>query len=188
MWLIEFIPNWVYHTLLSLSILGILLANFSYNDRLKFYSILLLCFSLYMEGSIKNEETWQAKIAEERVKVAVAEAKSAEVNTVIVTKVLTKIVKIKENTNANKEYITEYVARDLDSNCRLTNAAVVLVNAASQEEVPGSTTGVAQGTSEIKASDFLSVVNENYGTYYQVVEQLKGWQEWYHKQKKIFEE
>ena len=188
MWLIEFIPNWVYHTLLSLSILGILLANLSYNDRLKFCSILLLCFSLYMEGSIRNEETWQAKIAEEQIKVAQLEAKSAEVNTVVVTKVLTKIVKIKDNTNANKEYITQYVARDLDSNCRLTNAAVVLVNAASQEEVPGSTRGATEGTSEVKASDFLSVVNENYGTYYQVVEQLKGWQEWYRKQKKIFEE
>ncbi|NDB61566.1 hypothetical protein EB001_24465 [bacterium] len=188
MWLIEFIPNWVYHTLLSLSVLGILLANLSYNDRLRFYSILLLCFSLYMEGSIKNEETWQAKIAEERVKVALAEAKSSEVNTVVVTKVLTKVVKIKEDTNANKEYITQYVARDLDSNCRLTNAAVVLVNAASQEEVPRSTGGVIEGTSEVKASEFLSTVNENYGTYYQVVEQLKGWQEWYYKQKKIFEE
>lgn len=188
MWLIEFVPNWVYHTLLSLSILGILLANLSYNDRLKFYSILLLCFSLYMEGSISNNASWEAKIAEERVKVAVAEAKSAEVNTVIVTKVLTKIVKIKENTNANKEYITEHVARDLDSNCKLTDAAIVLVNAASQEEVPGSTPGVTQGTSEIKASDLLSVVNENYGTYYEVAEQLKGWQEWYRKQKKIFEE
>jgi len=188
MWLVEFIPNWVYHALLSVSVLGILLGNLSYNDRLKFYAILLLCFSLYMEGSIRNEEVWQAKVAQEQVKVAQAEAKSAEVNTVVVTKVLTKIVKIKEDTNANKEYIAEHVARDLDSNCKLTNAAVVLVNAASQEEVPRSTGGTTQGASEVKASDFLSTVNENYGTYYQVVEQLKGWQEWYYKQKKIFEE
>lgn len=188
MWLIEFVPNWIFHLLLVVGVLGTI-AGFVVNKRtIQLVSILILTFSLYMEGSIRNEEVWQAKIAEEQVKVAQAEAKSAQVNTVVVTKVLTKIVKIKENTNANKEYITEYVARDLDSNCKLTDAAVVLVNAASQEEVPGSTGGVAQGTSEVKASDFLAVVNENYGTYYQVVEQLKGWQEWYYKQKKIFEE
>lgn len=195
MWIIDLIPNWVIHLTVILSILTILVTSIltniipvTYNLPLKFAALVLCVFGVYLEGGISNDETWQAKIAEEKVKVALLEAKSAEVNTVIVTKVLTKIVKIKDDTNANKQYIDQYVARDLDSNCRLTNAALVLVNAASQEEVPGSASGIAKGTSDVKASDFISVVNENYGTYYQVAEQLKGWQEWYRKQKKIFEE
>ena len=195
MWLINFLPDWAAHLAILIGVLIILTTTFLegiipaiYSLPVKIVALLLCVFGVFMEGSISNNATWEARIAEERVKVAVAEAKSAEVNTIIVTKVLTKIVKIKDDTNANKQYIDQYVARDLDSNCRLTNAALVLVNAASQEEVPGSASGIAKGTSDVKASDFISVVNENYGTYYQVVEQLKGWQEWYYKQKKIFEE
>ena len=188
MWVIQFTPNWVFHLLLILGVFSALGGYFADSVPLKAVAIVLLCFSLFMEGSIKNDAAWQAKIAEEQVKVAVLEAKAAEVNTVVVTKVLTRTIKIKDDTNANKQYIEQYVAKDLDSNCRLTNAAIVLVNSASQEEVPGSSSGIAKGTSDVKASDFLSVVNENYGTYYQVAEQLKGWQEWYRKQKKIFEE
>lgn len=37
------------------------------------------------------------------------------------------------------------------------------------------------------ASSTIDVVIENYGTYYEVTEQLKGWQQWYIDQKKIFE-
>jgi hypothetical protein len=195
MWIINFLPDWVVHLTVLLSILTILITTIltniiptAYNLPLKFTALVLCVFGVYLEGGISNQESWQAKIVEEQIKVAQAEAKSSEVNTVIVTKILTKTIKIKDDTNANQQYITQNVAKDLDNNCKLTNAAVVLVNAASQEEVPGSTGGVAQGTSDVKASDFISTVNENYGTYYQVVEQVKGWQEWYRKQKKIFEE
>jgi hypothetical protein len=195
MWIIDLIPTWIVHLTVAVSLLTILVTTIltniipvTYNLPLKFAALVLCVFGVYLEGSISNQESWQAKIAEEQIKVAQAEAKSAEVNTVVVTKILTKTIKIKDDTNANQQYIAQNVAKDLDSNCKLTNAAVVLVNAASKEEVPGSTGGVAQGTSDVKASDFLSTVNENYGTYYQVVEQVKGWQEWYRKQKKIFEE
>lgn len=37
------------------------------------------------------------------------------------------------------------------------------------------------------AADVVGVVIDNYGTYYEVVNQLQGWQQWYQEQKKIFE-
>ena len=36
--------------------------------------------------------------------------------------------------------------------------------------------------------DMLKVVIQNYATYYQCAEKTTGWQEWYTKQKKIFDE
>jgi hypothetical protein len=195
MWIINFLPTWTIHLTVVVSILTILITTIltniipvTYNLPLKFAALVLCVFGVYLEGGISNDESWQAKIAEEKVKVALLEAKSAEVNTVVVTKILTKTIKIKDDTNANKQYIIQNVAKDLDSDCKLTNAAVVLINSASQEEIPGSASGVTQGTSNVKASDFFLIVNENYGTYYEVAEQLKGWQEWYRKQKKIYEE
>jgi len=37
------------------------------------------------------------------------------------------------------------------------------------------------------ASTIFDTVVENYGTYNEVATQLKGWQQWYVEQKKIFE-
>lgn len=38
------------------------------------------------------------------------------------------------------------------------------------------------------ASVIFDVVIENYGTYNEVANQLRGWQQWYVEQKKIFNE
>lgn len=44
---------------------------------------------------------------------------------------------------------------------------------------------------EVPAGSSSSVVFEtvidNYGTYYEIANRLKGWQQWYVEQKKIFE-
>jgi hypothetical protein len=37
------------------------------------------------------------------------------------------------------------------------------------------------------ASVIFDTVVENYGTYHEVATQLKGWQQWYVEQKKIFD-
>ncbi len=40
----------------------------------------------------------------------------------------------------------------------------------------------------IKLSDIMKTVTINYGTYYTEREKVRGWQEWYAKQKKIYED
>lgn len=37
------------------------------------------------------------------------------------------------------------------------------------------------------ASAVFDIVIENYGTYHEVANQLRGWQQWYQEQKKIFD-
>lgn len=36
-------------------------------------------------------------------------------------------------------------------------------------------------------SDLIENANQNYGTYYELKEKYSAWQEWYNKQKQIFE-
>jgi len=69
----------------------------------------------------------------------------------------------------------------------LSNAAIVLHDSASKNVVSPSTGAAVEGTSNVKASDLIRTVTDNYGTYYQVREQLLGWQEWYKEQKKVYE-
>ena len=120
-------------------------------------------------------------------KLKIAETKSKEVNTVIQTKIVEKIKVVKETTDANVQVVEKIVTK-YDNICTLSNAAIVLHDSASQNTVSPSTGSSIEGTSNVKASELLTRITENYGLYYQVREQVLGWQLWYNEQKKIFED
>ena len=54
-------------------------------------------------------------------------------------------------------------------------------------ELRASVTAWIEDDPDIKTAELLTTVIENYGTYHEVVNRLKGWQEWYKEQKQIFE-
>ena len=149
--------------------------------------VLCLCIGAYFFGWRGNEEHWLAKIKELEQKVAIAESRSREVNTVIETKIVTKIKVIKETVYANKEIIREVAGAQLDSQCSLPQSSVVLLNSASRNEVARGSESVDGTPSDIKASALLDTVVENYGICNENIEKLKAWQEWYRAQKQIFE-
>jgi len=149
--------------------------------------VLCLCIGAYFFGWRGNEEHWLAKIKELEQKVAIAESRSREVNTVIETKIVTKIKVIKETVYANKEIIREVAGAQLDSQCSLPQSSVVLLNSASRNEVARGPESVDGTPSDIKASALLDTVVENYGICNENIEKLKAWQEWYREQKQIFE-
>jgi len=184
MWLISWLPQWVYYVSLFCGV-GAVLAN-SRGSQL--IGTLLIAGSCWHLGGVHIQAAWQARVADMQARLAQAEQKSLDVNTQIVTKTLTKIKLVKQTTNANVEYINQYVASDLDHDCKLTSASIMLHNSASQGQVPTSTPSATGTTTPVKASELLTTVVENYGTYYEVVERLRAWQDWYYAQKKIFEE
>lgn len=196
MWLLSYLSHFIIHLLLAAGVVGTLagcalsMIPFVHIYRLaiQLISAILLGIGLYLEGGVATQAAWELKVKAMEVQVANAVAKSEKVNTQIVTKVITKIQLVKDTTHANTEYITKYVAKDLDADCKLTTSSVLLHNIASQNAIPGSPGDLVGGTSDVKASELLGTVVENYGTYYQVVEKLKGWQEWYAAQKKIYNE
>ena len=184
MWMLGFLPHWAFYISLILGVGAGIVNSVVY----RILGTILIGLSCWYIGGFQADEQWQDRVREMEAQVVAAEAKSAKANREVVTQVVTKIKLVKEKTKSNVEYITKYVAADLDNTCTLTSASVMLSNSASQNEVPNSSAGVVSGTSTVKASEFLQTVTENYGTYYQLVEQVKGWQSWYYKQKKIFEE
>ena len=196
MWLLEFLPDWIFHAVLVLGVLSIA-ASFvlkfvpfvtTYRLPIQALGLILTVLGVWFEGAMSNETAWQSRVHEMEKKVAAAEVKSAQENVRIVTQVVTRIQKIKDTTNANTRYLEKQVAQDLDRECTLTNASVMLHNSASQNEVARSTSNTDGAASEVKASELIGTIVENYGTYYQVVERLQGWQDWYRTQKAIFEQ
>ena len=190
-WILSFLPNFIFHLIVLAGVLGLLASQFfrfipfvsHYTLPIKVASIFALIVGIWFEGGISNNDAWLAKVKEMELKVAKAEAQSAEYNTKLTAKIAENNKIIKENTNANQKAISKYVTDE----CRMSNVAVSLHNSASRGEVPSSSIGTITGTSQVKTAELLSTVTENYGTYHEVTSKLKAWQEWYKEQKQIFE-
>jgi 4-hydroxyphenylpyruvate dioxygenase-like putative hemolysin len=81
-------------------------------------SIAVVIISVYMIGAISNNDAWLSRVKDLEVKVAEAEAKSATVNTEIVTKVLTKTQVVRER----GETVVKYIDREtikIDERCTI---------------------------------------------------------------------
>jgi hypothetical protein len=149
--------------------------------------VVLLVIGSYLFGGYGTEMSWRARVAELEAKVKVAEEKSQQVNTVIETKIVTKVKVIKENVYVNREIIKEVAGKQLDAQCTLPKSTVSLHDSASRNEVPERAAATDGTPSGVEASRLLDRVVENYGACHENAEKLRMWQEWYREQKKIFE-
>ena len=194
MWLLSILPDYVIHLIVALGAFGVLITSLFGSIRLlagyafpiKIFSLIVLLCGIWLEGGIGVNAMWEDKVKEIEAKVVVAEEQSKETNVKIQTKVVERIKVVKETTNANIQYVDRIVTK-YDDKCTLSNAAIVLHDSSSRNEMAGSAGEPNEGTSDVKASELVKTVTDNYGTYYQVREQLIGFQEWYKEQKKIFE-
>jgi hypothetical protein len=194
MWLLSFVPDFIFHII---AIVGILLTIGAiafgqipfigtYNIPINIIGVVLIIFGFYMEGGISNQEKWEAKVAELKLEMAKKETASAEVTTKVITKYVTKIEVVKEKGNVIIKEIPKYITKDADAKCDVPTGFVVLHDSASRNEVPDSTRSIDAGTSEVKLSDVATTVTENYTTYHKVAEQLKSLQEWIKLQQSIY--
>lgn len=183
--------TYLIHLLLIIGLIGSILVTIAkrVSHTAKFVAPLfyiLFLTGIYLEGTIASKKDFNKVLAQYEEKLKFAEEKSGKVNEVIKTVYVDKVRVIKEKSGENVKYI-ETVVTKYDNLCTLSNAAIKLHDSASQNEMARSAPGTNEGTSDVKISELLRTVTENYGTYYQTREQLIGWQQWYNEQKKIFE-
>jgi hypothetical protein len=88
MWIVNFVPDFVFHFLLIAGLLG-LVASFvldsvpfvSTNAKaIQLASAVVLAIALFFEGAISDNDAWQARVKALELKVARAETESAEAN------------------------------------------------------------------------------------------------------------
>jgi hypothetical protein len=120
-WMFSLVPdsilNWVYWAIILIGLTGVLagwIGKFipfygNYIKILQPIGIVLLVAGVWLRGGYDTEMAWRAKVAEAEAKVAVAEQKSQETNTVIEQKIVEKTKVIKGKT----EYITQYLDREV---------------------------------------------------------------------------
>ena len=194
-WLINLLPEWVFHiviflgisSLIASAILKRLPALYTYSFVTYFTGLALIISGVWFEGALNEKSNWEEKVKELETKAQVAEAKSQQVNTVIETKVVERVKIVKDTKNANKE-TAKLIARQLDDRCVVPESTVMLINSASQNEVARGASSTDGTASNVRASEVVETVVENYGRYNELREKVIGWQNWYRDQKKIFEE
>lgn len=117
MWIINFLPDWIFHTIFAIGLLGTIagfLLSFipfikRYSLVIQVCSILILVLGVFLEGAMTDNKEWVARVKEMEAKVAAAEAKSQKVNVEIIEKVVKKTEYIK----LRGQEIVKYIDRDI---------------------------------------------------------------------------
>jgi hypothetical protein len=141
MWLLKFLPDWIFHLALLAGVLGLVASFFlsivpfvkQYKLPLQIVSVLVIVVAVWFEGTIYNEKVWLERIAELEEKVQIAEQKSKEENVRIETKVVERVKVIKQNVDVIKQEIQ--VKKELiNQGCELSDTAIELYNRAVTNE------------------------------------------------------
>ena len=98
-----------------------------YKTPMQILGVILLTVGVYWKGGYSTEMKWRERVAQVEKKVAVAEAKAKQANTQVQTKVVTKIVKIREKAEVAKENIRRN-RQKINAECKLSDEAVAAYN------------------------------------------------------------
>ena len=137
MWLLSWLPDFVFHLLLLVGLLA-LAASFvlrfipfvsTYRLPLQAGAVLLIIVSVWFEGGIAEEAKWQARVNELQAKVAKAETESANANTRLVTEIAKNREKIASNQAVVKQAIQQNI-QAINRQCKLTDISVQMYNQA----------------------------------------------------------
>ena len=147
MFLLSFLPDsfllWVINTILLVGLVGTLSSYFirfipplfPYAGLIKTIGIVLLVAGVYFRGGYGVEMEWRARVAEVEAKVAAAEAKSKEVNTVIQKVYVDKVKIVTDTKIVIQEKIVEK-EKIIDAECKVAPEAISILNEAAK--TPGA--------------------------------------------------
>lgn len=139
MWILNFLPYWVFHLiamagligLASSFVVGIIPLLDKYKLAIQVFSLFLLIIGMFMEGAISNEEKWQALVKEMEAKVAIAEEKSKNANAKIEYKFLDKVKFVEKTQVVIQEKLKE-VEKVIDAKCEIDPSVISILNEAAK--------------------------------------------------------
>ena len=147
MWILHLLPEalilWVCNFLLAAGIALTVAAFFiksvpilnQYRLPAQILGIALLVIGVYWRGGYAVEADWRERVAEVQAKLAVAEKRSAEVNTEIVTRVVTQTKIVRERGDDIIKYVDREVVKNQEvikfvENCPIPDIIINTHNAA----------------------------------------------------------
>ena len=141
MWLINFLPDWIFYLLLIIGILGIIISMFlkeipvinRYQTPIRLLGILLTILGVWFAGGISKDQEYRERISALQLRVAEAEKKSAEVNTQI-EYVYRDRVQVVEKVRYQVISSIRESSTSMDANCTVIPQVVDILNQATQSQ------------------------------------------------------
>lgn len=144
MWIINFLPDWVFYGLLGAGLLAYIStyllrfipipALYIYKTPIQLGAIGAIIISIYMLGAIANENAWKERVAKLEREYAESQVKSEKVNTEVITKYITK----REIINQKGEDQIRYIDREIvkyNEVCKLPKEVITLHNNAASSDI-----------------------------------------------------
>lgn len=133
MWMLNFLPDYVFHLLTLIGFVGILASLFPipYKSIVQIISVAIISFSLYTEGAISNEAAWQLKVKEVEAKIAIAEVQSVKETVKIKEKIVVKQQLIYEKGDDIIKYIEKEIVK-YDNSCIIPKEFIQAHNKAAE--------------------------------------------------------
>lgn len=141
MWLLQWLPDWIFYAILSVGILGFLTtyllkfipipAIYMYRTPIQLVSLLFIVFGVYMSGAISNEQAWKDRVAKLEKEYAESQVKSEKVNTEVVTRYITKREVIHQRGEDQVRYIDREIVK-YNEICKLPKEVITLHNEAAK--------------------------------------------------------
>lgn len=144
-WMVSLIPDsifiWITYFLMTLGLGLYILSKLvawlpiisKYKTPSEILGVLVLVIGSYLFGSHGTEMVWRQKVKDLEEKVAKAEEQSKQTNSVIQTKIVTKVKEIKVFQDRIKEVIVEK-EKIIDAQCKVPDEALEILNASAQNK------------------------------------------------------
>ena len=139
MWLLNWLPDFVFHGMLLVGLLAIA-ASFilgfipfvsQYKIPIQAAGIILTVLAVWYEGGIAKDAEYKARIAEMELKISRSETAAAEANTKLAEQILREQARIKDITETNKKRLKD-LAGQLDKQCSVNQGVIDVLNDAAK--------------------------------------------------------
>jgi hypothetical protein len=135
LWMLTFIPDWIYKAILVLGVFAVFAAYFlkiipvvsAYSKGLKVTGIILIVIGVWFNGQMTADAKWKARVADLQAKIAESEKQSAEAN-VQIEYVYVDRVQVVEKVRYQVVGSIRELSNELDANCTIDPKAVEILN------------------------------------------------------------
>ena len=135
MWMLNFLPDIVFHIILGASILIFLVSTLfsnvpflgGYTKLIQIISIVCLVFAVWMEGGIAKDNEYKEKIKELQQKISKAEVDSEALNNKLYEAMLKHEQEIKDINDANRSRLKSK-SSTLNLECKVNQDVIDILN------------------------------------------------------------
>lgn len=140
MWIIDFLPDFVFHFVLIAGVIGVIAALFvknvpfirEYSSLVQLVSVIAIAFGVYFEGAISNEAKWQLKVTELELRLSENKVESEKENLKRVAELVEREKALDKRQLEFSKNVKSQIVK-YNSQCNIPDEFIQIVNKAAEK-------------------------------------------------------